>query len=169
VAKLGKAVGLKGFLKLHNLSDFPEQFKKGSIYHSRVGDLTIESVNQKGEVKFVGYDSKEDTAILTNLILSSTIEESSQACELGENEFFWYDIIGLDVYENNILLGKIEEIERFPTDDHMLIITAETISKETGVKRFLFPYGARTVVHVDIPMKKLTVTGALEIIEAIAS
>ena len=32
VAKLGRVVGLKGALKLHNLSDFKEQFKKGACF-----------------------------------------------------------------------------------------------------------------------------------------
>lgn len=168
VAKLGKAVGLKGYLKLHSLSDFPEQFKVGSVYHSRIGELTIEAINNKGEVKFVGYDSREAVTLLTNLILSSTVEESNEACELGEDEYFWYDIIGLDVYEGGSLLGTVQEIERYPTDDHLLIETSETIQK-TGVKRFLLPFNARTIVNVDIKAKRLNVTGALEIIDVIAS
>lgn len=32
VAKLGKSVGLKGYVKLHNLSDFYEQFKIGAKF-----------------------------------------------------------------------------------------------------------------------------------------
>jgi len=169
VAKLGKTVGLKGFLRLHFLTDFPEQFKKGSIYHSRIGDLTIDAINSKGDVKFVGYDSKEDAAVLTNLVLSSTLEESNQACELGEDEYFWYDIIGLDVYENDILIGTIQEIERYPTEDHLLITTSETITKEKKLTRFLLPFNKRTIVDVNLEEKKVTVTGALEIIDIIAS
>ena len=169
VAKLGKTVGLKGFLRLHFLTDFPEQFKKGSTYHSRIGDLTIEALNANGDVKFVGYDSKEDAAVLTNLVLSSTLEESNHACELDEDEYFWYDIIGLDVYENDILIGNIQEIERYPTEDHLLITTSETIKKEKKLTRFLLPFNKRTIVDVNLEEKKVTVTGALEIIDIIAS
>ena len=32
VARLGKTVGLKGGLRLYNLSDFPTQFKKGAKF-----------------------------------------------------------------------------------------------------------------------------------------
>ncbi len=32
VAKLGKTVGLKGYVKLHNLSDFSSQFKKDATF-----------------------------------------------------------------------------------------------------------------------------------------
>ncbi|MDO8260641.1 MAG: ribosome maturation factor RimM, partial [Candidatus Magasanikbacteria bacterium] len=32
IATIGKTVGLKGDMKLHIQSDFPEQFKKGSSF-----------------------------------------------------------------------------------------------------------------------------------------
>lgn len=169
VAKLGKTVGLKGFLKLHFLTDFPEQFQPGSIYHTKIGDLTIEAVKAKGEVKFIGYDTKEDAAPLTNLVLKSTEEESNKACELDEDEYFWYDIIGLDVYEGETLLGRVKEIERYPTEDHLLIETSETIQKEKKLKRFLLPFNERTIGTVDLEAKKITVNGALEVIDIIAS
>ena len=169
VAKLGKTVGLKGFLKLHFLTDFPEQFKKGSVYHTKIGDLTIEAINDKGDVKFVGFNSIEAASALTNLILSSTLEESNQACELDKDEYFWYDIIGLRVYENNILLGVVKEIERYPAEDHLLIETSETIQKEKKLNRFLFPFNKRTILSVDLDEKRVVVTGALDIIDIIAS
>ena len=37
VAKLGKVVGLKGALRLHNLSDFLAQFKAGAVFKSKDG------------------------------------------------------------------------------------------------------------------------------------
>ena len=37
VAKLGKVVGLKGALRLHNLSDFLAQFKAGAVFKSKGG------------------------------------------------------------------------------------------------------------------------------------
>ena len=106
---------------------------------------------------------------MTNLVLSSTLEESNHACELDEDEYFWYDIIGLDVYENDILIGNIQEIERYPTEDHLLITTSETIKKEKKLTRFLLPFNKRTIVDVNLEEKKVTVIGALEIIDIIAS
>ena len=169
VAKLGKTVGLKGFMKLHFLTDFPEQFKKGCTYHTRIGDLTIEALNDKGDVKFVGYNTKEDAAKLTNLILSSTIEESNELCELEDDEYFWYDIIGLEVVEGDTLIGTVREIERYPTEDHLLIDIDETLKKTKKLERFLLPYNKRTIVDVDLKAKRVVVTGALEIIDIIAS
>ena len=168
VAKLGKSVGLKGFMRLHVLSDFPEQFRVGVTYHSRAGDLTIEAFDHQGNVKFSGYDSKEAAAKLTNLILSSTEEESQSLCQLEEDEFFWHDIIGLDVYENDRLIGSVKEIERYPTEDHLLILTDEQIVEEFGIKRLLLPYNDRTIGSVDVAAKRIEVSGAMEILAVLA-
>ena len=50
VAKLGKAVGLQGHLRLFIDSDFPEQFKKGAIFRT----------NKKLELKVVEYNSSRE-------------------------------------------------------------------------------------------------------------
>jgi 16S rRNA processing protein RimM len=61
VAKLGKAVGLHGEMKLHLKSDFPEQFKIGARFDSKRGELEIESYNPERDlVKFKGYNSAEE-------------------------------------------------------------------------------------------------------------
>ena len=61
VAKIGKTVGLKGQLKLHIDSDFPEQFKKNLIlYTDKNQKLVIESYNATSKaVKFIGIDTIE--------------------------------------------------------------------------------------------------------------
>ena len=39
VAKIGKTIGLKGALKLHDKSDFPKQFKKGANFFLGTGEI----------------------------------------------------------------------------------------------------------------------------------
>jgi len=170
VAKLGKAVGLKGFLKLHHLTDFPEQFKKESAFETRAGRLVIETISDdKSEVKFSGVDSREEASKLTNLILHAQKDESEKECELGDDEYFWYDIVGLSVYENDIELGFVKEIERYPLEDHLLIITSSEIEKNKKIKRFLLPYNKKTILDVDLENNRIIVKGALEIIDVISS
>ena len=51
VARLGKTVGLKGGLRLYNLSDFPTQFKKGAKFLLENGEiLEICSFNRENSV-----------------------------------------------------------------------------------------------------------------------
>ncbi|MBF7049289.1 16S rRNA processing protein RimM, partial [Campylobacter volucris] len=59
VAKLGKSVGLKGYLKLHNLSDFFEQFKRGAKFFDINQKIyTIKDFDQnKSLVLFENYEN----------------------------------------------------------------------------------------------------------------
>ncbi|MCI0501090.1 MAG: ribosome maturation factor RimM [Epsilonproteobacteria bacterium] len=170
VAKLGKSVGLKGQMRVYIESDFPEQFKKGvSFTTNKNKTLTVESINQSFDtVKFVGIDSIEDTKIFINSLLFTTEEESKKNCRLNEKQFFWFEIEGCTVIENGIILGKITEINRFPTDDYMYIVTdKELLSKDPKTaKSFLLPYNDTYVINVDIETKIITVQNGFDILEA---
>src|SRR5574344_920129 len=58
VAKLGKAVGLQGHLRLFIDSDFPEQFKKGAIFTTNRNLIlkVLECNLNKDLIKFEDYE-----------------------------------------------------------------------------------------------------------------
>ena len=107
VAKLGKAVGLKGDLRLFIDSDFPEQFKKGATFlTNRNLQLKVSEYNSARElIKFENYEDVETAKKLTNQELYSTVEQTKENCKLGKNEFFWFDLISCEVFENDLRLG----------------------------------------------------------------
>lgn len=76
VALLGKTIGLKGAIKLHNRSDFPSQFKKGAKFYLTDGEiLEILSFNKTNFVAvFKDYENIECAAKLTNKILYQSKE-----------------------------------------------------------------------------------------------
>jgi len=170
VAKLGKSVGLKGQMRVFIDSDFPEQFKKGvSFTTNKNKTLTVESINQGFDtVKFVGIDTIEDTKIFINSLLYTTEEESKKNCTLKQKQYFWFEIEGCIVVENGITLGKITEINRFPTDDYMYIDTdKELLAKDPKTaKTFLLPYNDNYVLSVDIEKKIMLVQNGFDILSA---
>jgi len=168
VAKLGKAVGLQGSIKVHIDSDFPEQFKKDVQFTTqRNKPLTIETFNTKNStVKFVGIDSVEDAKKLTNSLLYTSIEDTKQNCNLDNNQYFWFDLIGCTLIENDETLGQIEDIQRLPLEDYFLINTSEELQKQDLAKQFLLPYNEQYVQSVDIEKKQITVTNAKAILRA---
>ncbi|EAI3302901.1 16S rRNA processing protein RimM, partial [Campylobacter jejuni] len=96
VAKLGKTVGLKGYVKLHNLSDFSSQFKKDATFFIKNTKemLKIKHYNANNStVLFENYEDIEKAKELTNLILFQSIEKSRQTCKLKKDEFFYFDIL----------------------------------------------------------------------------
>ncbi len=168
IATLGKSVGLKGDMKLHIKTDFPEQFKKNaSFYITPDKQVTVESVNvQKGTVKLQGLNSPEEAKKFTNARLHTTIERTREECKLDEGQHFWFDIEGCDVYEEGRLLGKVTEIERILDTDYLKIRTDEELVAQKLPKSFLLPYDERCIVSVDTKAKKIEAQGAYDILEA---
>jgi 16S rRNA processing protein RimM len=166
IAKIGKSHGVRGWQKLYLLTDFPEQFKPGATFESDKTDLTIEKIDLKRKlVKFKGIDTPEDAKKLTNRILYSTPEKTKEEIKLKEDEYFWFDIIGCDVIEDNKLLGKVIDIERADVD-YLVIKTNEELVKQGFPKRFLIDF-KRNVDKVDTENKKIYTKGAILILESL--
>lgn len=152
VAKLGRTVGVQGFVRLHNLSDFPEQFECGASFfdkNSRV--LKIKARNAQS-VLFEGFESLESAKTLVNLELFQSVEKSRASCKLGDDEFFYFDIIGLEVFENGLLLGVVKDI--LPAGNDLLLIKSdESLVKKGFVSEFYLPYVDFYVKSVELGAK----------------
>lgn len=168
IATLGKSVGLKGEMKFHIQSDFPEQFVKGaSFYINKNETLTIGSINLvKGLIKIEGYDSPEIAKKLTNTKLFTTVDKTREAVDLDKDQYFWFDIMGCMVYEDSKLLGKVLEIERMATTDYLVIETDIKLVNEGFSKSFLVPYQKNFIASVSIDTKVIKAIGAFDILEA---
>ncbi len=168
VAKLGKAVGLKGHLRLFIDSDFPEQFKAGASFETnRKLQLKIKEYNSTRElVLFENYEDVETAKKLTNQQLFVTQEQTRDNCQLEENEFFWFDLMDCDVYENDLKLGKVNDIHRYPIDDYLEIKTSQELVDKELPAVFLLPHiFDRYILNVDITSKRIDVKDAYEILE----
>lgn len=168
IATIGKSVGLKGEMKIHIKSDFPEQFKKGvSFFISENESITLESVNhERGLVKLSGYNSPEDAKKLTNKKLYTTIERTRSECHLEDGEYFWFDIEGCSVVEDGKVLGVVEEVDRISVTNYLCVNTNEALVKEGFAKSFLIPFNKPFTIKTDIKEKIITVSGAMDILEA---
>jgi len=167
VAKLGKAVGLHGEMKLHLKCDFPEQFKSGACFDTKRGELEVETYNPERDlVKFKGYNSAEEAKRLTNLDLFTTEEKTRQEISLDEGQYFWFDIVGASVYEGDLLLGKVIEIERLGPTDYLKLDTDKDLVSKKMPNSFLIPYLDNFVLDVDTEAKQIKVQGGFDILEA---
>ena len=168
IAKIGKPVGLLGDLRLHLFTDFPEQFKKGKVFLTATNkSLKIVSFNQdRLIIRFEGYSSPEDACILTNQILISSEEDSKKNCKLGKDEYFWFDVIGCKVFENDEEIGAVSDIDRFGGGDFLRIDVAQALVEQKLPKSFVLPFQEPFIVAADMDAKKVFVKGAKDILEA---
>ncbi len=168
IATIGKTVGVRGDMKLHIKCDFPEQFKDGaSFLINKKERITLENVNlARGLVKVSGVTSVEDAKKYTNVKLFTTYDATRENCHLEEGEFFWFDIIGCEIVEDNKVLGKVQEVERITTSDYLNVKTSDTLLEAGYAKSFLIPYHKPFILHTDIENKTIEVSGGLDILEA---
>ena len=158
--KVGKIVNthsLRGEVKFIASTDFEEErFKKGSKLLITRGKQVIEEVvvesyrSHKNSllVKFEGIDSINEAEKFKNLQLKVDSENIS---ELEENEFYFHEIIGCRVFdENNMLLGEVVEILTPGANDVWVI-------KGENGKEILIPYIADVVKNVDVQNKKIDI------------
>lgn len=170
IAKIGKTVGLKGQMKIHIDTDFPEQFTKGAVLIThKKQSLTIETINTTSKtVKFEGIDTIEDAQKYTNSQLFTTHEDTIKNCKLEEKQFFWFDMIDCNIYEDDKLLGSITDVHRYPIDDYLEIQTDKSMleSNDKLSKTFLLPYNDTYILEVYIQKKTILVKNAMDILEA---
>ena len=168
VAKLGKAVGLQGHLRLFIDSDFPEQFKKGVVFKTNKNlELKVSEYNPSRElIKFENFNDVDTAKKLTNQELFSTIEQTKEFCKLNKNEFFWFDLISCKVYEKDLELGCVKDIQRYPLNDYLEIETSAELVKKAYPKVFLIPHiFDKYILKVDITNKRIEVRDSFVILE----
>ena len=70
--------------------------------------------------------------------------------DLEDGEFYYHEIIGLDVYENDQLIGQIKEILQPGANDVWVV-------KRKGKRDLLLPYIPPVVLNIDIPGNRVDV------------
>jgi 16S rRNA processing protein RimM len=169
VAKLGKTIGLKGLMKIHIESDFPNQFTKNAQFTTHKNTtLTVEIFNkQNNTIKFLNIDNIEDAKKLTNAELFTTKDDTKQNCKLEKNQYFWFDLVGCKIVEDDIVLGIIKDIHRYPNSDYFEIQSDDIlIQKQNLSKTFLIPYDDNYIKNVDILSKTIIAKNAFDILKA---
>lgn len=167
IAQVGKSVGLRGDLKLHLHTDFPQQFRAGVTLNSSKGLLTIKSYDKKrGLIHFDGYDNKEIAQELVNAKIYSDEEQTRELCPLKEGEHFWFEIIGSKVVEDGETLGEIKDIQRMLDIDYLFIETSKALQEAQLPSNFLLPYIPRYILEFDSKTKTLYTKDAKDVLEA---
>lgn len=182
VGKLGKTVGLKGGLKFHLTTDFPEYIQEGiSLTLKCVGSknlasyvltrdaltYTISSFNVSNSVIFFEQVKDiEQAKTLVNLIACASIEDTKTICKLKQDEYFWFEIIDFSIIEKNELLGKVNDIERIGMLDYLLIKTSTSLLDQNLPKIFMIPYIGHFILGISSAQKAIYTQGAKAILEA---
>lgn len=157
VGKIVNTQGLQGELRVLSVTDFAEErFKKGSklALFDQNDQLVMEVEIAKHRkhknfdiVKFKGLNHINDVEKYKEHALKIAEENLT---DLEEGDFYYHEIIGLEVYENDQLLGVISEILQPGANDVWVV-------KRKGKKDLLLPYIPPVVLNVDVAAGRVDV------------
>lgn len=151
IGKIGDSHGIRGFFRVHILTDFPERFRHMTKVTAGNGTYRIEALREDNKsllMKFENIDTPEEVKLLKGKLL--TIPKS-EAAPLEEGEYYIFDIIGLSAYDTEgNLLGEVKNVLRTGSND------VYEVSDDAG-KEILIPALKKVVKNIDITNKKMTV------------
>jgi len=140
-----------------SVTDFAEErFKKGNalaLFDKKdqfVMDVEIAShrkVKNFDIIKFKGMYHINDIEKFRDFNLKVREEDLT---DLEDGEFYYHEIIGLEVYENDLLLGTIKEILQPGANDVWVV-------KRKGKRDLLLPYIPPVVLGIDIEQGRVDV------------
>lgn len=155
IGKIVNTHGIRGEVKVVQLTDFEERFKVGETVYAFKGNqppTTLVITSQRKHkgfhlLTFEGYDSINDVEVFKNSELK--INES-QLSELKPGEYYYYEIIGSDVYTmDDEWLGTVKEILAPGANDVFVV-------KGKG-KEVLIPNIKDIVKEIDIEKQKILI------------
>lgn len=157
VGKIVNTQGLQGEMRVLSVTDFAEErFKKGNILalfdkkDQFVMDVEIAShrkVKNFDIIKFKGMYHINDIEKFRDFTLKVREEDLT---DLEDGEFYYHEIIGLEVYEDDVLLGTIKEILQPGANDVWVV-------KRKGKRDLLLPYIPPVVLGIDIEQGRIDV------------
>ncbi len=160
VGKIVNTQALRGEVRVMATTDFPEErFKIGATLAIFNGDKLVETVEVDGHrlhknfnlLHFKGKDNINDVEKFKGFDLKVAGTER-EADELDENEFYYDDIIGIEVYTTDeTYLGKVREITSLPSND------VWAIQRPNKGKDILIPYIEDIVLEIDLDDNRVVI------------
>lgn len=90
--------------------------------------------NDKYFIEFEGITSADSAKQLVNAKIYATKAQSREHCKLKKDEYFYFDIIGLDIIEEGENLGIVRDIERIGNVDYFIVEVADNLASNIATK-----------------------------------
>lgn len=161
LGKVGAVYGIKGWLKIHSFTDDPQAIFDYSPWVITLGGkkqtVTVTEWRKHSSsliAKFADINDRTDAQLRTG---AEIVVESDVLPELPDGEFYWRDLIGMDVVNTQgYSFGKVTDIMETGSND-VLVVKANP-NDGFGKKERLIPYIDEQVIHnVSLDSKQIDV------------
>ncbi len=133
IGKIAQTHGLKGEVKIKTDSDFiDERYKVGAtVYYKEKNNykpLVVKSHRSMLNYELVTFEGIDSIEAITPYLGKMLYGERDKNL-LEEGEHFYSDLVGMDVYQNGVLKGKVKEVKEFPMYDYLSIVDLDNKEK----------------------------------------
>jgi 16S rRNA processing protein RimM len=154
LGKLRRAHGVQGEIPLEVYTQLMDLLVPGSLVY--VGEehhpLTIEASRWKNDLlllKFKGISDRTEVSMLTNALV---YVKTDQLQPLGEGEYYFHELIGLNVYtQDGEYLGILMEVLETGANDVYLV------QNDAG-EEILIPAIEQSILEIDLNQEKMVVS-----------
>ena len=143
VASVGKPVGLKGWAKVNSFTRPPENlFNFKNFFLDVDGDkenINIDKFSKSGKNYILKVESLDSIEEIERLKNKEIFIKSEDLPKLKENEFYWKDLIGMEVRQiDGTVIGVVVEIIETGSDDVLVV--------EKNNKKELIPFNFGEII-----------------------
>lgn len=156
VAKISGTHGIKGYLKVFSYSGNIDSLQhSGTVFlKGKTGllqEFSISTVAAHGGGFILSLDSFNDINQVLPFVGSELCLKRSQLPEPAEDEYYWRDLIGLEVVTDmGVELGRIVDIFETGSSDIYVVRNDD--------REYLIPAIADVISYVDISGNKMVIT-----------
>jgi len=122
--------GVKGWVKIYSETDPPANILDFSPWYLKVAgtwqpfEVQQGQVHGKGIIALLGNCTNRDEA--SPLLRAEIAIERDQLPVLGKNEYYWADLIGLEVQSlNGDVLGRVDHLLETGANDVLVVVSAD--------------------------------------------
>lgn len=147
--------GIKGWVKIHSHTQPREAISDYSPWvlskHGKNISQRVLKLQRNGKGLIAQLDNVNDRTQAEALVGYDIYIQHDQLKQLAEQEFYWTDLEGLDVFNlENIPFGKVDYLIETGANDVLIV-------KSSDGKERLIPYIDDVVIKVDLDNQQLTV------------
>ena len=148
-----KTHGLKGEVSVLLDVDFPSEYEKlESVFLLMQGKLVpffIDTIQINGNKALVKFEDLDTIEAATELVKSELYLPLSLLPELENDGYYYHDLVGCQVFENDVLIGVVKEVIDLNGN--------ELLSVVNGDKEALIPMKEEILKKVDTKAKRVEV------------
>lgn len=157
IGKIVNTHGIKGEVRVQSITDFPEQrFEPGAtVFAFQAGhdprQMTIKTHRRHKQFDLISFEGLDDINAVEFLKGADLKVSEEQQEELDNGEYYYHDIIGLDVVDlDDQYIGKVKEIMEPGANDVWII-------DRKGKSDLLIPAIKDVVKNIDLDNQRIVI------------